>query len=431
MIPSPRAGVPRLVRMGSLAVAAVYLGACWGFFGGHARWPGSDSYEQLARHLADGQGYSVDGVNPTALRPPLYPLILAATMRATAGGWFLATVLLQALVAALCLMLVFALARACWPGSRAPWLAAGLLALHGPFMFEMLSLRETAWFTLALLGVAWLLRHRPRTAAHAVALGVLLASLYLLRPTGLVVGGVTLAFLGWSVVQRQSGAGRTLAIVLAAGVAVVAPWQAFTWRNFGAPGFFPASSNGYNLFKGADPEITRVLPWIDADTLDARLAPLAGNIPATDERAIDREFRRRAIGLIREKPAAMIGRLALSAGEFLSPLPIPLGTGAFRAAGGGIVIDDFRLDWPEVAFAPVVAALLVSACGGLRPLWRRQGDPGGLGLWMVIVFASFLAIHALTFTKTRYRLPLDALLAIPAGGWLAGVKRRVPPTDAR
>jgi hypothetical protein len=41
----------------------------------------------------------------------------------------------------------------------------------------------------------------------------------------------------------------------------------------------------------------------------------------------------------------------------------------------------------------------------------------------VVVFLSFLTIHALTFTKTRYRLPLDALLAIPAGGWLAGLKR--------
>jgi hypothetical protein len=419
------------VGIGSLAVAAVYLGAFFWLFGGPARWPGSNSYEQLARHLSDGQGYSVDGVNPTALRPPLYPLILAATMRATADGWFPATVVLQALAAAVCLMLVFDLARACWPQSTAPWLSAGLLALHGPFMFEMLSLRETAWFTLALLGVAWLLLRGARTAASAVALGILLACLYLLRPTGLMVWGVTLAFLGWSAVQRQTGARRRLAIVLIASLVVVAPWQAFTWRNFGAPGFFPASSNGYNLFKGADPELTGVLPWIDADSLDSQLGPLAGNIPAGNERASDREFRRLAIGLIREKPATMIGRSALSAAEFLSPLPIPLGTGtsrnlgtgSFGNAGGAIVIDDFRPDWAEVAFAPIVVALLVSAYGGLRQLWRRRGDPRWLGLWIVVVFLSFLTIHALTFTKTRYRLPLDALLAIPAGGWLAGLKR--------
>jgi hypothetical protein len=43
---------------------------------------------------------------------------------------------------------------------------------------------------------------------------------------------------------------------------------------------------------------------------------------------------------------------------------------------------------------------------------------------MVIVFLSFLTVHALTFTKTRYRLPLDALLAVPAGAWLAGFKRK-------
>jgi hypothetical protein len=43
---------------------------------------------------------------------------------------------------------------------------------------------------------------------------------------------------------------------------------------------------------------------------------------------------------------------------------------------------------------------------------------------MVLVFLAFLAVHALTFTKTRYRLPLDALLAVPAGAWLAGFKRK-------
>jgi len=34
-----------------------------------------------------------------------------------------------------------------------------------------------------------------------------------------------------------------------------------------------------------------------------------------------------------------------------------------------------------------------------------------------------LAVHSITFVKTRYRLPLDALLSIAAGGWLG----RRPP----
>jgi hypothetical protein len=113
-----------------------------------------------------------------------------------------------------------------------------------------------------------------------------------------------------------------------------------------------------------------------------------------------------------------------SAVEFVSPLPIPLGTGTLKQTDHGLVIENFRPDWAEIAFTPAVILLLVSACGGLGYFLRRKEGPSFFGLWLVFVFLAFLTVHALTFTKTRYRLPLDALLAIPAGAWLAGCKRK-------
>jgi hypothetical protein len=393
-------------------------------FGGIDHWPGSESYALLARNLLIGHGYSLDGTHPTALRPPLYPFILAATMYVTGDHWFLATMLLQAVGAAMCLVIVFGLARAVWPQSRAPWLSAGLLAIHGPFMFEMLSLRETVWFTLALLGIAWLLLKWTRHAANAILLGGLLASLYLLRPTGLMVCGVTIAFLAGKAIRLQTGAIQGLAITLVASAVLVAPWQVFTYRNFGAPGFFPASSSGYNLAKGADTELSVVSPWIDADSLDPRLRKLTGTIPGAEERATDKVFKQIAIGLIRKSPTTVIYRSMFSAVEFVSPLPIPLGTGTLKQTDRGPIIENFRPDWEELAFTPVVILLLVSACGGLKYFLCRKDGRSFFGLWMVMVFLSFLTVHALTFTKTRYRLPLDALLAVPAGAWLAGFKRK-------
>jgi hypothetical protein len=426
-VPPPWRNVPIFVYLGALTAAAIYLGGFFWVFGGLAHWPGSASYVRLAQHLLLGQGYSLDGVHPTAQRPPLYPLILEATMRATGDRWFLATMLLQAVVAALCLVMAFALARALWPRSPAPWLSLGLLAWHGPFMFEMLSLRETGWFTLALLAVAWLLLQRTRPAANGALLGLMLASLFLLRPTGLLVWAVTLAFLGWNAVRSREGARPRFAAALVTSLVVIAPWQVFTWRNFGAGGFFPASSNGYNLAKGADAELIMISPWLDADSLDPQLRELTGNIPSHDERALDRAYRQIALGLIRERPRAIFYRSALSAAEFVSPLPIPLGTGTFRNAGNRIIIENFRPHWAELAFAPVVLVLLGSAVGGVRMLFRAGGGAGWFGRWVLVVFLSFLTIHALTFTKSRYRLPLDALLAVPAGGWLAGWKRQPAP----
>ena len=420
----PWANVPRLVFVGAFVAAAIYVVAFFRVFGGIEHWPGSESYVLLARNLLNGHGYSLDGTHPTALRPPLYPFILAATMYVTGDRWFLATMLLQAVGAAMCLVIVFGLARAIWPQSRAPWLSAGLLAIHGPFMFEMLSLRETVWFTLALLGVAWLLLKQMRSAASAVTLGGFLASLYLLRPTGLMVCGVTIAFLAWKAIRLQAGAVRGLVITLVASLVMVAPWQAFTCRDFGAPGFFPTSSSGYNLAKGADGELAEVYPRVDADSLDPRLRKLTGTIPGYEERAMDKAFKQIAIGLIRQSPSTVMYRSMFNAAEFVSPLPIPLGTGTLKQTDHGLIIENFRPDWEELAFTPVVILLLVSACGGLKYFLFRKDGPSFFGRWMVFVFLSFLTVHALTFTKTRYRLPLDALLAVPAGAWLAGFKRK-------
>jgi hypothetical protein len=420
----PWASVPWIVFIGSLAVAAIYAGAFFWMFGGLDHWPGSDSYVVLARNLLHGHGYSLDGTHPTALRPPLYPLILAATMGLAGGHWFIATVLLQAAGAAICLVMVFGIAREILPRSRAPWLSAGLLAIHGPFMFEMLSLRETVWFTLALLGIAWLLLKRTQHITGSIALGALLAILYLLRPTGLMAGGVTIAFLAWNAVRLPSGALRGLVITLVTSSVLVAPWQTFTCRNFGAPGFFPTSSSGYNLAKGADPDLAVVTPWIDADTLDPRVRKLTETIPGNEERASDKVLKQIAAGLIRQNPSTVIYRSMASAVEFVSPLPIPLGTGTLKQTDNGLIIENFRPDWREIAFTPLMILLLVSAWGGLKCFLCRKEGPAFFGLWVALVFLSFLTIHALTFTKTRYRLPLDALLAVPAGAWLAGCKRK-------
>ena len=78
----------------ALGVSALYLGIFAGAFGGLAHWPGSESYIRIAANVVDGKGYSLDGLYPTALRPPLYSLILAGTMELVGARWFVATAIL-------------------------------------------------------------------------------------------------------------------------------------------------------------------------------------------------------------------------------------------------------------------------------------------------------------------------------------------------
>ena len=414
--------IGRLVCAALLA-AGLYLGVFTVAFGGMAHWPGSESYIRIAANLVAGKGFSLDGIYPTALRPPLYSLILAATMELFGPGWFVASMALQTLASGACIVLAFATARRLGASVRTCWIAAGLLALHGPFMFEMLSLRETVWFTLALMTAGWLVLNPRRRAWEDVALGVAVACTYLLRPTGLLVVAVTAGFLGYAIARGREASLRSLVLCLVAAAVVAAPWQVFTWRAFGAPGFFPSSANGFNLAKGADPELTSLSPWIDADTLDPRIRKLIWRVPWQDERAIDSELRSIAFGLIRAEPGAIAGRILLNGVAFISPLPVPLGSGSLKEHAYGVEIVKFRPHWEEIAFSPVVLVLLVCAAVGTRRLWGREGPTGDFVLWGGALFAIFLAVHSLTFTKSRYRLPLDGLAVVPAAYVLASRKR--------
>mgnify|MGYP007051337546 CR=1 len=51
------------------------------YLGDALRFPDEGQYYRIAVHLAAGDGYTLDGVTPTAIRPPGYPLFLALFVR--------------------------------------------------------------------------------------------------------------------------------------------------------------------------------------------------------------------------------------------------------------------------------------------------------------------------------------------------------------
>lgn len=429
---SRKLAAPPRVIVGILVAAAIYVVAEVLMFSGYDDWLGSKSFADIATHLLNGAGYTADGVHPTAGRPPVYPLILAGTMAIAGKNWFACTIVLQALAMAACMLLVFEITARLWPHSAAPRLAVGLLALHGPFMIEMLALRETVWATLGLLGVAWLLLRNSTTWGSAVAMGASLAAVYLLRPSGALIAVVTLPFLVWS---RWTIPGRrSLGITLLTGAVLALPWQIYTWKTFGPPGFFPSDSPGYNLCKGAMLSQASFYPWIDADVIDRRMWPLVEGIPMEDMRAIDRRYKAIAWELMRKNPVATARHGLVNALAFSSPLPIPLGRGRLIEKDGDDAVENFRLDWISLLFVPAVILVLVPGLLGTLALAKGNGLPRRWGLWLAGLCLAFLAAHALTFVKTRYRLPLDALLVIPASAWLARYTSRwwrLPPHVTR
>jgi len=87
-----RSMVPTISRL-SLRTAGIILLSFYLFAGviysfalpTEGRFSDEKEYLQLSGNLLHGRGYSMDGVHPTAMRPPGYPLFLTA-IEAMGGG---------------------------------------------------------------------------------------------------------------------------------------------------------------------------------------------------------------------------------------------------------------------------------------------------------------------------------------------------------
>ncbi len=146
-------------------------------------------YLRLAQGLRRGGSYVDAAGQPTAFRPPLYPLLLSLT----GPDVRVAVALQSALGAANCLLAVALASR--WLARPAPWLAGLLLAIdpvHASASSRLLS--EILYQTLFLLS---LLALDDRRSPRRALLSGLLSGLGLLARTALFLAGAVLAVSPW------------------------------------------------------------------------------------------------------------------------------------------------------------------------------------------------------------------------------------------
>jgi 4-amino-4-deoxy-L-arabinose transferase-like glycosyltransferase len=179
-------------------------------------------YHQLARVLADGRGFLEPTFGtPTALHPPLFPLVLALPAWLGIDSYEAQRVIV-CLIGTATIVTAGLLARHV-AGARVGLIAAGLAALS-----PVLVSADSAVMSETLLGLlvalcalaAYRLRERPN-AARAALLGVLIALAALTRGEALLLVPLLLP---WRSLKLAG------VLVAACGV-VLAPW---TIRNFSA-----------------------------------------------------------------------------------------------------------------------------------------------------------------------------------------------------
>ncbi|MBI2479529.1 MAG: glycosyltransferase family 39 protein, partial [Planctomycetia bacterium] len=196
-----------------------------------------DAYRHIAENIRQTGIYG-SGSLPTAFRPPLYPVLLAAL---ASGGKITPTVVggLHVLFGVVTVLLTFVLGYH-WRLGRWSFAAAALVAADPILLHQSaLVMTETLATLLATVGLyALSLWDAKPSLRHALFAGVVFGLACLCRPTfipwlGLsAVAMVLLRCTSWSVASLRGAAMPSIAFVLSTAL-VISPWVLRNYVVFG------------------------------------------------------------------------------------------------------------------------------------------------------------------------------------------------------
>ncbi len=374
------------------------------------------------------QGYTAPDTpfDYAAYRPPLFATVIAM-IETVAGRYQIhAALFCNILVAMLAFRLVIASTATVGLDKTGRLALTILLFANVWFLREATFLRETAWYALFCVLFVLACQRLKASPFLGAALGLVTGLAMLTRPSGIIlmVAGamVIAAFWGMKVIPaRRFGIG--MASFLAVAVLTVAPWHHYLYRDFGRFELTGSCVGGLNLFQGNMPIMGSLEPVVDIDTaadflqdyidgrVDGHRDPAAMGLCERDD-VLKGDF----LAYIEQHPARFVKSAAESFVFFFAPFPLPLGSGVahFNEGAQQLGLDDFKMRKVSAILASYYyAVLLAAAFAGFLLMARRRDQLLWAGPAILLVLGH-AALHAATFPETRYRMPLELLLCVPA-----------------
>jgi 4-amino-4-deoxy-L-arabinose transferase-like glycosyltransferase len=415
----------------------------------------------IVRQQADGTWQVTRDFCPTAYRPPLYPLLLAAIVHSGVKFKFVMALLHLAL-GLFTVWLTVGVGIQLGLG-RATLLAGALVACD-PILLHQSSLvmTETLAALLAVMAIGCLIRCTAsdlgssslRIGMRFALAGGVLALAALCRPTFLLMLPLAGTWL-WFQLPKSSGRSKAAVGFLLSAMLVLAPWIArnififgkpivatthggYTFHLANNPGFYHYlrtadwgtvwnSTDNFRLYTGSDITLNMI------DYPESRLVEVASNLnvekkalPVEEpqqELLLDKLHYSDAMWAIRDEPTMFAYSIAVRLGRLWQPLPhraavsnrLLHGNGTLREAAD-TVPESLRSWFARYVVAFWYVGVYLLAVMGLWSLgWKLCRTPWCWGMLLVV---SFMALHALYWTDMRMRAPLVPVVCWwAAAGW--------------
>lgn len=370
-------------------------------------------YRQLALSILDGDGFAWNPGEPTSLRPPMYPTLLAGTW-AVAGYQNLQAVrIVQILLALLTTGVVYQLGRRAF-GSAVGEIGAVVFWLYPSLIFFNFTILTETLFTFLLMSfvlLAVMLVQAPRwwiAAFAGLALGMAALTRSVVWPLPLIICPMVVALVRGPLPKRLG----LSALLLVGYLVAVGPWAIRNTRLQGVVTIVD-TMGGLNLRMGNYENTPDDHMW-DAVRLRGALNwsyELSVERPGQKftEGQKDKWAQAKAVQYILANPLTTLRRAAIKFGDFW---------GLEREFAAGIQKGLYK---PPFLLGLLASGLIVLAYVGVATL-------GWIGIWaaapdirfhliLLLPVLFITGIHTIVFGHSRYHLPLVPILALYAAAF--------------
>lgn len=408
-----------------------------------------DGYQNVAEVLRKtgtlGYGLTVDPahLSPSAHRPPLYPIMLAAVASTEGGISVVRMGLLNLTLGMATILCVWLLGREVAPGRPLVAALAALMVTLDPLLLDRSShaLTETpAALFVALFG--WLAARaaRKRSPACWGFAGLALGLGALCRPTflpAILLAAGALLLVGWA--RRHKGGfsfrheSRSAAALVLGAACALAPWGIRNYAVFGSP-ILTTTHGGHTLVLSNDPSyLEHVRQWgvhsdwqfsstnkwlVTSDPLFAGLDPDGpgyASLSPEVEIAMDRRAAQIGWGFIRQDVEGFCQLLFARFAQFWKLMP------------GEMHQNESHAQWlMRCAIGVWYGIVLIGGLGLF--LNRRESWLSSRLWWGLAVLAAFVVVHAFYWSGMRMRAPLmpwlcmlSAAGSVAAADWVREV----------
>lgn len=395
-----------LVRL----LAAIYLGNKVEILPGTAD---QVTYHTLAQRVLSGFGFTFDQPwwpatqpgEPTAHWSYLYTFYLVFIYKVFGVNPLVARIFQAIVIGFLQPWLLFKISKKVFP-QISPLIASGWIAIYTYLIYYSAALMTEAWFitmVLAIFLVTLEVAQSGGSLARYLLLGLVTGLAVLLRQVFLLFAPFLFLWLLW--VRRKKYFRVHFRNMVFAGLLIILMILPFTFFNLQRFNRFVLlnTNAGFAFFWANNPVYGTKFVGILPEEMGNYLELLPIELKGLDEAALDSELLKRGLDFVVQNP---LQYLLLS----LSRIPILF---QFLPSGQSSLISNIsRFTSFSLALPFMLAGIFLS----LKDLIRQKKPFFDSPVSIILIFGVvYAAVHILTWSLVRYRLPVDALFLIFAG----------------